>query len=248
MRDIPLDKRLVLALDTPDRETALDLVRRTREYVGTYKVGLGLFTAAGPQILERLRREGADIFLDLKMHDIPSTVAAGVRAAAKHGVSLLTVHALGGPQMLQTAMAALSEQTAIPGQTVTRVLGVSVLTHHTGNELKALGLGDDPADVVMRLTKLCHDTGLDGCVCSPEEAKAVREATSDDFLIVCPGIRPEGAPLGDQARTATPFEAMRDGADYLVVGRPIRTAPDPGKVAAEILDEMQRGLAARGAS
>lgn len=248
MIDIPLDKRLVLALDTPDRESALDLVRRTSEYVGTYKIGLGLFTAAGPQLLEKLRRDGADIFLDLKMHDIPSTVAAGVRAAAKHGVSLLTVHALGGPQMLQAAMSALSEQTAIPGQQLTRVLGVSVLTHHTGNELRAMGLGDDPAELVMRLVRLCHDSGLDGCVCSPEEAKAVREETGDGFLIVCPGIRPEGAPLGDQARTATPFEAMRDGADYIVVGRPIRTAPDPGKVAAEILEEMQRGLEARGAS
>ena len=139
MIDIPLDKRLVLALDTPDKESALDLVRRTRDVVGTYKVGLGLFTTAGPQVVERLRRDGAEVFLDLKMHDIPSTVEAGVRAAAKHGVSLLTVHALGGPQMLQAAMRALSEQTAIPGQAVTRVLGVSVLTHHTGNELRAMG-------------------------------------------------------------------------------------------------------------
>lgn len=248
MIDIPLDKRLVLALDTPDKESALDLVRRTRDAVGTYKVGLELFTAAGPQLLEKLRREGVDIFLDLKMHDIPSTVAAGVRAAAKHGVSLLTVHALGGPQMLQAAMRALSEQTAIPGQALTRVLGVSVLTHHTGNELRAMGLSDDPAELVMRLVRLCHDNGLDGCVCSPEEARLVREEAGEDFLIVCPGIRPEGAPLGDQARTATPFEAMRDGADYLVVGRPIRTAPDPAKVAAEILEEMQRGLEARGAT
>lgn len=245
MRDIPLDKRLILALDTPDKLSAIDLVRRTRDSVGTYKVGLGLFTATGPSFVEWLRREGADVFLDLKMHDIPSTVAAGVTAAAKHGVSLLTVHALGGPQMLDAARAALSEQTAIPGQALTRLIGVSILTHHTGNELRALGLDEDPAEAVVRLTRMCHEHNLDGCVCSPEEAAAVRAATSEDFLIVCPGIRPEGAPLGDQARTATPFEAMRDGADYVVVGRPIRTAPDPGQVAAEILADMERGLAAR---
>jgi orotidine-5'-phosphate decarboxylase len=239
MRDIPLDKRLVLALDTPDKESAMDLVRRTRGSVGTYKVGLALFTAVGPSFVEWLRREGADVFLDLKMHDIPSTVAAGVQAAAKHGVSLLTVHALGGPQMLDAAQAALQ------GQAVTRLLGVSVLTHHTGNELRALGLDEDPAEAVLRLTRMCHERGLDGCVCSPEEARAVRAATSEDFLIICPGIRPEGAPLGDQARTATPFDAVREGADYLVVGRPIRTAPDPGAVAAEILADMERGLAAR---
>jgi orotidine-5'-phosphate decarboxylase len=245
MADIPLDRRLVLALDTPDRESALDLVRRTRQFIGTYKVGLGLYTAVGPSIIERLRRDGADVFLDLKMHDIPSTVGAAVRAAAKHGVSLLTVHSLGGPKMLEAAKGALSEQTAIPGQSLTRVLGVSILTHHTGNELRSLGLDEDPDEAVVRLTKMSHESGLDGCVCSPEEAAAVRAATDEDFVIVCPGIRPEGAPLGDQARTATPFDAMRDGADYLVVGRPIRTAPDPAKVAAEILEEMQRGLEER---
>jgi orotidine-5'-phosphate decarboxylase len=148
--------------------------------------------------------------------------------------------------MLQAAMGGLNEQTAIPGQTTTRVLGVSVLTHHTGNELKELGLSDSPDELVERLVRLGKDAGLDGCVCSAEEAKRVREIAGEDFLIVCPGIRPEGAPLGDQARTATPFDAMRDGADYLVVGRPIRTAPDPGKVAAQIVEDMQRGLEERG--
>lgn len=245
MADIPLDRRLVLALDTADRDTALDLVRRTRQFIGTYKVGLQLFSSVGPSIIERLRKEDADVFLDLKLHDIPSTVAAAVREAARHGVSMLTVHGLGGPLMMQAAKGALNEQTAIPGQALTRVLGVSVLTHHTGNELQSLGIGDDPDEVVLRLVKLCHESGLDGCVCSPEEAAAVRAATDEDFVIVCPGIRPAGAPLGDQARTATPYDAVKAGADYLVVGRPIRTAPDPGKVAAEILEEMQRALEER---
>lgn len=245
MLDVPLDRRLVLALDTPDREAAMDLVRRTHKVVGTYKVGLELFTAQGPSFVQWLRREGADVFLDLKLHDIPNTVMGAVRQAARLGVSLLTVHALGGPLMLKAARDALSEQTTLPGGEALRLLAVSVLTHHTGRDLESLGLEPDAERVVERLVRLAQDAGVDGCVCSPEEVRRVREVAGEDFLIVTPGIRPEGAPLGDQARTATPFEAVRDGADYIVVGRPIRTAPDPGRVAAEILEDIQRGLEAR---
>lgn len=246
MAGIPLDKRLILALDTPEREAAVDLVRRTQKVVTTYKVGLELYTALGPSFVEWLRRSGAEVFLDLKLHDIPNTVAGAVRQAAKLGASLLTVHALGGRAMLEAALGALKEQTVLPGQSVTRLLAVTILTHHTGRDLEALGLEGEPEAAVQRLVALASEAGVDGCVCSPEEIAPVREMAGEDFLIVCPGIRPAGAPLGDQARTATPFEAMQAGADYLVVGRPIRTAPDPERAAAEILEEMQRGLEARG--
>lgn len=248
MRDIPLERRLVLALDVPDKESALDLYRRTKSSVGTFKIGLELFVATGPTLVERIRKDGGEVFLDLKLHDIPNTVAGAVREAAHHGASWLTVHALGGRTMMQAAHGALDHMTSIPGVRGLGILAVSVLTHHTGRELVDVGLSDDVESHVVRLVELARDAGLAGCVCSPEETRAVRRAVGEDFVIVTPGIRPPGAPLGDQARTATPFDAVKDGADLIVVGRPIRTAPDPGRAAADILVEIERGLSARGAS
>lgn len=241
MNDQDLRRRLVLALDTPDPAVALDLMRRTREHVGTYKVGLELFSAAGPAVVERILREGAEVFLDLKLHDIPSTVAAAVREAAGLGVSLLTLHALGGPRMMRAAAEALAAAVEHAPSTPTQLLGVSVLTHHTSEELVTLGLEADPIAAVLRLTQLAARSGLQGCVCSAEEAARVRTALGDSFVIVCPGIRPPGAPLGDQSRVATPYEAVRAGANYLVVGRPIRMAADPAEAAAAVLADMVRG-------
>lgn len=245
MIDIPLEKRLVLALDAPDRDSALDLYRRTRQVVGTFKVGLELFLAEGPAIVERIRKDGADVFLDLKLHDIPNTVKGAVRQVARLHASLFTLHALGGTAAIAAAREALAESTTLPGAQAPRILAVTILTHHSGNDLAELGLSGTPEDNVVRLCELAAKAGADGCVCSPDEAARVRQALGEGFLIVTPGVRPEGAPLGDQARTATPFEAVRDGADYIVVGRPIRTAPDPAKAAAAILDEVKRGLAER---
>ena len=242
---IPLQKRLVLALDTPDVETALDLVKRTKDAVGTYKIGLELFTAAGPSVVERVRKEGGDVFLDLKLHDIPSTVGAAVREAARLGVSLLTIHALGGAKMIRAAVDAVQQQTAIPGYPPPRILAVTILTHHTGDDLRALGVAGDALAAATRLAAAAKEAGAHGVVCSPEEARAVKTAGGASFLVVCPGIRPKEAPLGDQARTATPFEAVRDGADYVVVGRPIRTAADPAGAAAAILADVAKGLEAR---
>lgn len=246
--DIPLEKRLTLALDTPGADAAEDLVRRTRHAVGTYKVGLELFCAEGPRLLQRLRRLDVDIFLDLKLHDIPNTVAGATRSCAQTGAAWLTLHALGGPTMIKGAREALSSQTMIPGAPQLRLLAVTILTHHTGNELQMVGLEADAKTAALRLAKMAKDSGADGCVCSPEEVSALRQELGDDFVLVTPGIRPDGAPLGDQARTATPFEAIRDGADILVVGRPIRTAPDPERVASQILEDIQKGLEARQAS
>ncbi len=259
MITVPLAKRLIVALDHPDVDGALDLVRRTRGVIGTYKVGLELFTAAGPGFLKLLRTmtdgalqksSGAEVFLDLKLHDIPNTVAGAVRAAAHHEVSLLTVHASGGPAMLKAAQEALASQTTIPGQGHTKLLAVTALTHLTGNELSAVGFAGGPADVVSRLVKVARAVGLYGCVCSPQEAAAVRAEVGPDFAIVCPGIRSRDAGVSsiakdDQVRTASAFDAIKDGADYVVVGRPIRTAADPAAAAIKILEEIEQGLGAR---
>lgn len=246
MRNIPPEKRLILALDTPDRESAIDLVRRTRSAISCYKIGLELFTAQGPSFLQWLRREGVDVFLDLKLHDIPNTVKGAVAQATRLGVSFLTVHALGGAEMLRAAQLARAEQTMLPGVEAARLLAVTVLTHHTPQGLAELGLSPNPEQVAERLVTLARASGIDGCVCSPQEIATIRAAMGDDFLIVTPGVRPQGAALGDQTRIATPFEAIRDGADYLVVGRPIRTAAEPEKMAHAILDEVRAGLEARG--
>lgn len=247
MVDLPLAKRLALALDTPDLDSALDLVRRTRGAVGTYKVGLELFTAVGPAILTALAKEDVDVFLDLKLHDIPNTVMGAVQAAARHEVALLTVHASGGPAMLKAAQSALAGKTMIPGAASTRLLAVTALTHLTGNELAAVGFHGGPDEVVVRLARLAADAGLFGVVCSPEEAALVRSACGPDLAIVCPGIRSKdaGPARDDQARTASAFEAVSSGADIVVVGRPIRSAPDPAEAAARLLDEIAQGLQAR---
>jgi orotidine-5'-phosphate decarboxylase len=242
---VPLDQRLIVALDVPDRELAMDLVRRTRGVVSHYKVGLELFLADGLHMVDWLRKEGLEVFLDLKLHDIPNTVAGALRQIARRGLSLTTVHALGGREVMRSIGMALSEQTSVPGQPVVKVIGVTVLTHHTGASLDELGLGDDTAAAQARLLDVLLDAGLDGCVCAVEEVEHVRKKAGEDFIIVTPGIRPAGSALGDQARTATPFDAAKAGSDYLVVGRPVRSAPDPAAACASILEEIQKGLEAR---
>jgi orotidine-5'-phosphate decarboxylase len=243
MINIALQKRLILALDVQDAEAALDLVRRTRNVVGTYKVGLELFCAVGPSIVKQLRKEEVDVFLDLKLHDIPNTVAGAVRSAAKHEAALLTVHASGGLTMLQAAQQALSGQTMVPGASSTQILAVTALTNLTGKDLAQIGFEGGPDKVVERLVMLAKNAGVYGCVCSPEEASMVRQACGADFAIVTPGIRPKDAPPDDQKRTATAAEAIKAGADYVVVGRPIRTAPNPADAAARVLEEIADALA-----
>jgi orotidine-5'-phosphate decarboxylase len=242
---LPLRERLIVALDTDDEEKALQLVQSTRKVAGVFKVGLELFSGWGPELVAGVSKQGTGVFLDLKLHDIPNTVAGAVRQASRHGATYLTVHALGGPEMLKAAVAALSDKTTIPGMHTTQLLAVTLLTHHTPQGLEALGLSGNPEKRVVDLARMAQDAGITGCVCSPREAAAVREAVGNDFRIVCPGVRPEGADHGDQARVATPFEAMKAGADALVVGRPITRAPDPEAAARRILDEMERGLAER---
>ena len=223
--------RLIVALDVPTPEQALRLVDALRGRVGMFKVGSQLFSAAGPEFVRALTGSDEKVFLDLKYHDIPNTVAGAVGAAARLGVSLVDVHALGGRAMLEAAVGALPALGA-------RLLAITVLTSHAEETLAELGLAGSIAAAVQRLARLARSAGADGVVASPHEVPLIREACGRDFLVVTPGIRPAGARAGDQHRLATPRAAVEAGADYVVVGRPILEAPDPAAAAERIVDEL----------
>ncbi len=223
--------RLVFPLDVPDLETARIWIDRLAGEVGVLKVGLELFTSAGPDAVRAVHASGAKCFLDLKLHDISATMASAVRAAAKLGVEYLTVHAVAAP-------AALTAVRDAADGSKTRLLAVTVLTSLDAEELEAIGLAGPPAAAVERLARLAVRHGIDGLVCSPEECAALRRTLADDVLLVVPGIRPAGSARGDQARVATPGRARREGADLLVVGRPIRHADDPVAAARAIVAEI----------
>jgi len=224
--------RLLVALDVPMPEEALVLVERLAGLVGMFKVGSQLFTAAGPDVVRSIVARGEHVFLDLKFHDIPNTVAGAVASASQLGVSLLTVHGLGGKAMMEAAVGAMPAMG-------TRLLAITVLTSHDAAGLDELGVTGEVTDNVRRLALLAHAAEVDGVVASPQEVPIVREACGKDFLVVTPGIRPAGARAGDQARLATPAAALKAGADLLVVGRPIIEAPDPAAAARAILREME---------
>jgi orotidine-5'-phosphate decarboxylase len=224
--------RLAVALDFPDAYQAMKLVDSLGQTCQWFKVGMELYYAAGNDMIRQLRDRGFDVFLDLKLHDIPNTVAGAVRSATKAGVSLLTIHASGGSAM----MTAAAEAAKAPGSP--RLLAVTVLTSMDAAQLAATGITASPAEQVLRLANLATQSGIDGFVCSAEEVAAVRAATGPDSLLVIPGIRPEGAAIGDQKRIATPAQAIAQGASMLVVGRPITQAADPGAAAEAILDEI----------
>jgi orotidine-5'-phosphate decarboxylase len=224
-------ERLIVALDVPNVDQARRLVDTLAGAVGMFKVGSELFTAAGPDFVRELVARGEHVFLDLKFHDIPNTVAGAVASAGQLGVSLIDVHGLGGRAMMAAAAGALPAMGC-------RLLAITVLTSHDEASLGELGLPGTLAQSVERLARLAKDAGADGVVASPQEVELVREACGEGFLIVTPGIRPAGAARGDQARLATPREARRAGADYLVVGRPITQAADPRSAADAILAEM----------
>jgi orotidine-5'-phosphate decarboxylase len=231
-------KRLIVALDVPGLASAARLVDQLENTCHWYKIGLELFTAAGPAVIEPLVARGHSVFLDLKLHDIPNTVASAVRSAAALGVRMLTLHASGGPAMLAAARAAL-DGIADPPQ----LLAVTVLTSMDPAELSAVGLDRSPAEQVELLARMGLAAGIRGFVCSPLEVASLRALTGPEGVLVTPGIRPAGAALGDQKRIATPAEALRQGASYLVVGRPITQSPDPSEAADAILHEMAAVLA-----
>lgn len=239
---------LIVALDVPRADAALGLANGLRNSVGTFKVGLELFTAAGPWLVERLVAQGDRVFLDLKLHDIPSTVRAAAREAARLGVFMFDVHASGGREMMEAAREGVPEgRGGSAGAQRPLVLGVTILTSLAAADLAEIGFAGGPEAAVTRLARLAQQSGLDGVVASPWEAKAIRAACGPEFVIVTPGIRPASALAQDQARAATPAAAIEAGADYLVVGRPITQAPDPAAAAAAIIAEMQRALVYDGA-
>jgi len=225
-------ERLIVALDVPQADEARSLVERLQGKVGLFKVGSQAFTAAGPELVRGIVSRGERVFLDLKFHDIPNTVAGAVASASQLGVSLLTVHGLGGRAMLEAAVGALPAMG-------TRLLAITVLTSHDEDTLGEVGVAGGVSDSVRRLARLAKDAGADGVVASPHEVALIREACGRDFLVVTPGIRPAGAAAGDQARAATPAAALTAGADYLVVGRPITAAADPAAAADRIVREME---------
>lgn len=228
---------LMVALDMDDGNEAVQLARDIGPDVAALKVGSQLFTRQGPQVVEKIIGSGGKVFLDLKYHDIPNTVATAVRGASALGVSWLTLHSSGGREMISCAKEAAGDA---------KILAVTVLTSLDQAAVKEIGWDGDIKERVQSLAVMAREAGADGIVCSPLEVSAVRAAVDDACALVIPGIRPAGASTDDQARIATPEKAVADGADYLVVGRPVVRADDRKRAVRMILEEMQRGAAARG--
>ena len=229
--------RLIVALDVSSATQARQIVQSIGESATTYKVGKQLFTAEGPQIVRDLVASGRKVFLDLKFHDIPNTVAGAVTEAAKLEVSMLTVHASGGSKMLKAAAEAAAQSGSKP-----MVLAVTVLTSLSDADLSELGVAGSVATQVLRLGAIARNAGCGGLVASALEARELRLELGNDFAIVTPGVRPAGTAVGDQARVLTPAEAIAAGATYLVVGRPILAAPDPSDAAGRIVQEIESAL------
>ena len=229
---------IIVALDVPSVETALKLAEELAPVAGGFKVGSELFTSAGPEMVRRLRGMGAPVFLDLKFHDIPNTVAKAVAAAVQLDVQMLTVHTLGGTEMLNAAEQAAQEGARRLGHTPPLVLGVTVLTSLGGKALSEIGLDPNVGRQVCRLANVAIKAGLRGLVCSPREVAEVRQIVPPSTQLVTPGIRADGDPADDQKRTLTPREALSLGADWLVIGRPICAADKPRAAAERILASL----------
>jgi orotidine-5'-phosphate decarboxylase len=229
--------RLIVALDVPDRTAALKTVDQLAGHVGFFKLGLEIFTGEGPRLVEEIRDRGEKIFLDLKLHDIPNTVRGAVRSACRLGIQMLTVHASGGAAMLRAAVEEAQSSAVSP-----LILAVTALTSLSEEDVQKLGVADPIESWVERLAGIAHDSGIRGLVASSKELPMLRRKFANEMQLVIPGIRPAGAALQDQSRIATPEEAMRTGASYIVVGRPILQAPDPAKAADAIVEEIRKSL------
>ena len=222
--------KIIVALDVATKQQALELVEQLRDEISFFKIGLQLYTAEGPEIVRAVLSTGAKVWLDLKLHDIPNTVARAVESACNLGVHMLTIHLSGGSEMVRAATAARTNKMLI--------LGVTVLTSATEEMLHEIGIADKVHDQVLRLAKLGVEAGIDGVVASPHEIKALRAAFGHKIKIVVQGIRPTWAEPGDQKRFMTPREALEAGADYIGIGRPITTHPHPSEAVAKILAEL----------
>lgn len=233
-----MNTKLIVALDMPTGKAAIDMVDVIGSDVHWYKVGLELFLNTGGVIVDTLKKRDKKIFLDLKFHDIPNTVAQACRWAASTGVDLFNVHAVGGSEMMRRAKEAAEEGAAAAGVSRPSLIAVTVLTSMDAAMLQAVGLGNDVNAAVRRLAELTADAGLDGVVCSSKEVAIIKEAVTTPFLTVCPGIRPAWAASDDQKRILTPAEASAIGVSHIVVGRPITRAEDPAQAAQRILEEL----------
>jgi orotidine-5'-phosphate decarboxylase len=233
----PSQAPLILALDVSSKEEALRWVRLLRNDISVFKVGMQLFYQEGPQIVRRIQDEGGEVFLDLKLHDIPNTVGHACMSLASLNAMFLTIHTSGGLAMMEAAQAAMQDSN-------TKLLGITALTSLDQETLKAVypDLRQSPAEWALHLAKLANQAGLYGVVCSAQENPTMRKHLGTSFCLVNPGIRPEGAAVQDQKRIVTPKEAMQSGANYLVVGRPILKAPDPQAMVAELLQEIGHAI------
>lgn len=233
--------RIIIALDVQTKEEALSLVKALPE-AETFKVGLTLFASQGPSLLKEIQGHDKNIFLDLKLHDIPHQIAGAVRAGIGLGISMMTVHASGGREMMTLASETAEKESRQSGQNKPHLLAVTVLTSLKGEQLREVGIDEQVSRQVLRLAKLAKESGMDGVVCSPQEIDIIREEFGQDLLVVTPGIRPSGSEAQDQKRILTPGEALKKGVDYMVIGRPVIQADSPPDAFRRIVEELNRAV------
>lgn len=232
-------EKLMVALDVAALDEVARAVDMLADSAGWFKVGSQLFTAEGPEVVEIIKATGAKVFLDLKYHDIPNTVSLAGRAAASLGVDLFNVHALGGVGMMSAVVKEVTDHCKEQERSRPRIIAVTVLTSMKEEDLRDIGVEATAQEMALRLAALARKSGLDGVVASAHEVRAIKEKVGEDFLVVTPGVRPAWAAANDQKRVMTPAEAIREGADYLVVGRPIMKAKDPAEAARRVLEEIE---------
>jgi len=233
------EERIIVALDVNDMDEVEKLVDKLRPVIKIFKIGSQLFTSCGIQAMDVIRRKGCKVFLDLKYHDIPDIVMKASRAAVRQNIHMFTVHALGGLTMMEKALQAAKEESARLNIRRPIILGVTILTSFDKKDMQSVGISGTVDEEVIKLVKLCEKAGLDGIVASPQELPKIRKIVKEDFLIVTPGIRPAWSQKSDQKRIATPKEAIDMGANYLVIGRPIKDETDPKAAAERIIEEIK---------
>ncbi|MCX8160230.1 MAG: orotidine-5'-phosphate decarboxylase [Candidatus Saccharicenans sp.] len=236
-----LARKIIIALDVKNREEARSVLESLPE-ARIFKVGLELYTAEGPAMIDLVKSFGKEVFLDLKLHDIPNTVAGAIRSAVRHGVTMLTLHASGGREMMKKAVEAAQETAEKENKPLPLILGVTILTSLKDNDLQEIGFSADSRNQVLRLARLAAESGIEGIVCSPQELEPLRAELGSKVRIITPGIRPDWAEAQDQKRIMTPGEAIKKGADFLVIGRPITQAQVPRQAFSRVLEELQAAV------